>query len=212
MDYKGCPYRFYRGRVVKDIPKQTSPALDYGTYVHTAFEDAVGKGMSLPADLQQHEPLVDRLTKWPNLGIELYLAMTIDGGATDPYASNAWGRGKLDVFGYKETSARIHDFKTGKKSDHSKPQAEANAMLVFANYPTVQVVKAEWNYLKLNTIDEWTFTRGQAVDTYRRTVAMTQRIESDMEAGAWDVKPSAFNCKWCPVADCAEGMKFKARR
>jgi PD-(D/E)XK nuclease superfamily len=212
MDYLGCPYRFYRGRVLKDIPKQESPALEYGTYVHPAFGDSLTKGVSLPADLRQHDAVVDRLAKWPNLGVELYLAMTVNGEPTQPQAQDAWGRGKLDVFGYTGENARIYDFKTGRKSDHSKPQAESNAMLVFANYPSVQAVKASWNYLKLGVIDEWTFTRGQMPDVYRRTIAVTQRIESDMQMGAWDAKPSAFNCKWCPVADCQEGARFKTKR
>ena len=96
-----------------------------------------------------------------------------------------------------DTSARVIDYKTGKKFGNEiahAQQALTYAIGSFFRYPDLQHVQTELWYLDQNETTVQAYTRDEAMlfmpKLHQRAVAMTT-------ATKFPPNPSNYNCKWC---------------
>lgn len=199
--FEECPYRTYISRV-KRIPEPSSPAADRGSEIHQQAEDYVaGKLDAFPSTLakftDEFKVLFDLYAEG-KVELEGEWAYTIDWQTTGWLADDCWARIKLDAFVREdETSARVIDYKTGKKFGNEighGQQCLLYAIGAFVREPALQLVQTELWYLDKGETTIKSFNREEAMlfmpRFHERAVVMT--TETDFEP-----KPSPNNCRWC---------------
>lgn len=199
--YEQCPYRTYIAKVRK-VPEPSSPAADRGTQIHLEAEDYV-KGVlgELPDSLKKFKDDFEELRAlYAEAKVELEgeWGFNLDWEPTGWMQDNTWGRIKLDALvNEDETSARVIDYKSGKKFGneiaHSQ-QCLLYAIATFLRYPHIEHVQTELWYIDHGESTKKTWSREAAMvflpGIYQRAVAMTT-------ATTFDPKPSPTACKWC---------------
>src|SRR5208337_2216514 len=103
-DLASCPRKAQHKYVLRDVPREDSPALEHGRRVHEALEKRLSETSSrLPDDLAPYDPHV-----------EVELAMTLGGKGCGFWDEKAFLRGKVDVAITSGDRCLILDWKTGK--------------------------------------------------------------------------------------------------
>jgi hypothetical protein len=199
--YEECAYRTYIGRV-KGVKEPSGPAADRGTKIHQFAEDYVnGTTTKMATELHKFKKDFEELR-------ELYLAgqVELEGEwgfdlSWQPVGwmeKATWARIKLDAYVSEDaTSARVIDFKTGKKwgneISHSQ-QGLLYAIGALFRYPDLQYAQVEFWYLDKGERTTKTYTREQAMlfapGFHRRGVKMTTETE-------FNPTPSTNSCRWC---------------
>ena len=214
--FEECPYRIYIQRV-KKIPEPPSPAADRGTAIHKLAEDFVkGTLATFPKELEKFEDDFHQLKHLFNeakVEVEGEWGFSIDWEPVGWMVPQTWARIKLDAIVHEdETSARVIDYKTGKKFGNEIPHAQQcllYAIGTFFRYPNLQLVQTELWYIDKGERTVRTFTRSEAMQFapgyHTRGVRMTTCED-------FAPTPSKDSCKWCPYGkgehpECRWGVK-----
>ena len=126
--FEECPYRTYISKVRK-IREPSGPAAERGSKIHQEAEDFVkDKLKEFPGSLLKFEKDFHQLKNlYVNQKVELEgeWAFTIDWEKTKWMDSTCWARVKLDAYIQEdETSARVIDYKTGRKIGNEIPHSQ----------------------------------------------------------------------------------------
>lgn len=115
--FANCPRQYHHKYVLKDVPKDSTPEIVWGNYVHKAFEDRQATGVPLPPDLDAHEPFMQKLDKMKD-GIfydtERRIALDIKGTPVNEFfGDHIWWRGVIDwrCINEPEQRATLVDYK-----------------------------------------------------------------------------------------------------
>ena len=200
-DYEKCPHRSYLKKV-KKIEDPSGPAAKRGNEIHEQAEHYInGTIGEMPDTLKKFESSFKEFR-------ELYSAACVtveeDWGFTKDWepcgwtAPDVWARIKIDAFVEQDqTSARVIDFKTGKKwgneITHSM-QCLLYAIGAFYRIPQLEFIQTELWYLDKKETMEKSYSREQAMvfapNFQKRAVDMTS-------ATTFPPTPSINACKWC---------------
>jgi hypothetical protein len=199
--YEQCPFRSYLARV-KKIREESGPAAESGTAIHQQAEDYVNGTLGeFPDTLKKFKNDFEELREgFINAQVELEgdWGFNIDWQPVGWNETTTWARVKLDAFVHQdETSARVIDYKTGKKWGNEIPhsqQALLYAIAAFFRFPELQFVQTEIWYLDKGETTKKQFTRDQAMyfthNWHTRAIKMTT-------ATNFAPTPSKNSCRWC---------------
>lgn len=220
MQYENCPYSIYLKNVEK-MPDPSGPAAERGSLIHEHIENYIQgehddiKGLRMPAGMKAVNlipfvPLIDNLrTAYADgrVGVEGDWGFTRDWSETGFFAKDVWTRMKLDAIEFEgETSARIHDWKSGRKFGNElkhNQQGMTYAIGTFMRYPKLEFVETWFEYLDQNDRMSNTYTRERAM----LLKPMIDRRANEMTtATTFPPKPSMHACKYCPHAKVQEGF------
>ena len=186
--FEECPYRSYIQRV-KKVPEPSSPAADRGTQIHQEAEDYVkGELGELPDSLKKFK---DDFEELRHLYAEAQVELEGEWGFTKEWEicgwmeGRTWARIKLDALVHQdEQSARVIDYKTGKKFgneiSHSQ-QALLYAIATFLRYPDLEFVQTELWYLDKNETTKRSYTRAEAMEFFPAFNARAVRMTTETE-------------------------------
>lgn len=214
--FEECPYRIYIQRI-KKIPEPPSAAADRGTAIHKLAEQYIkGELGDFPPELAKFQSDFEELRALfaeAKVEVEGEWGFSIDWEAVGWMVPQTWARIKLDAMVHQdETSARVIDFKTGKKFGNEIPHAQQcllYAIAAFFRYPLVENVRTELWYLDKGEQTLRSFTRTEAMQFapgfHRRGIEMTTCED-------FTPKPSKDACRWCPYGkgehpECTWGVK-----
>lgn len=199
--YETCAYRSYITKV-KRIQEDWGPAAKRGTRIHKQAEEYVAGTMpELPHTLEKFKGEFVFLKEQFNedkVEIEGEWGFTIDWQPCGWMAKGVWGRMKLDALVREsETSARVIDYKTGKRFGNEithAQQALIYAVGTFFRYPELQHVQTEIWYLDHGETSTQAYTRDEAMvfmpALHERAITMTTALK-------FPPNPSKTNCYWC---------------
>lgn len=199
--YDQCPQRYYRQRVTREVKDTPGKASEWGDQVHKALELRVREGRPLPENMAQLEKLAQFVAEVQGIvTCEAELACRQDLSPCAFFDKDVWLRGKIDVFVDQGSEAIILDYKTGKwRGDDG--QAGRNAVLIFANFPNINLIRSRFLYIADNKIERKEFDRTDL----RTIMAPTLRTDNDIRWSAqhnnWPMRPSGL-CGYCPVKFC----------
>ena len=91
-----CPHEAWHRYVLKDVPYVETEARRKGNEAHTALERRL-KGVPLPKELSRYEFFAQPLGRYEGIEPEMKLGVTAKGEPCSFFASDVWGRGKIDV-------------------------------------------------------------------------------------------------------------------
>jgi hypothetical protein len=198
--FEECPYRTYISKV-KKIPEPSSPAADRGTLIHEEAEHYVDGTGEFTKSLQKFKNDFEELrVLYEDAKVELEgeWGFTKDWSPTGWMAPDVWARIKLDALVHQdETSARVIDYKTGKKFGNEIGHAQQcllYAIATFFRYSDLQFVQTELWYIDHGEKTIKHFTREEAMQFapgwHKRAVRMTTCED-------FSPTPSKDACRWC---------------
>jgi PD-(D/E)XK nuclease superfamily len=203
--YRQCPHKFYRLRVLKDIPREPdSPAILYGTAFHEAAELFVRDGVALPEQFAKFKPLLESLMAATGTRYcEYSMGLREDFTPCGFYDKDMWARGTADLLIINGNTAKVVDYKTGAKSTYADTkQLELMALMVFKHFPEVKRVNAGLLFVVCNDFVKAKYSADKSGEYWMYWLPDVQRLETAYETNVWPRKQN-FTCKnYCPVLDC----------
>lgn len=206
-NFETCPRKFYHLKVARDIVEPPSTHAEWGTRVHTAFEEWIKNGSPLPEGMTQWQSLAEKLAKLPGEKLcEQKMALDKNFQPTDWKTS--WTRGIADLLVVHKDRAVVADYKTGKRKPTE--QLDLYAAYTFAHYPQVKVVTTAFVWLKDRKIDKKEVTRDEVPIVWSGFLPRVRKLESAYERDSWPERPSGLCRAYCPVYACKfNGQKGK---
>lgn len=199
QQYETCPRRFHLTRILKKVVEPQTQALVEGNEVHKALELACAGTKPLPEKYAAHQKFVDSVQRAPGTKLyEFQFGLTEALAPCDFWDRNVWVRGKLDVVTLQDKTARILDWKNGKRKVDID-QLRLFALAGFATWPYVETVKTGYVWLLGGTIDPETFKREQKVEIHQDFAARVFKMKRSMERDEWEPRPSGLCRDYCPV-------------
>ena len=201
-DYANCPKQYQEVKVLKNFTKQPTQQMLYGTQVHSALEDYVGKKTPLPKNYEQFAPQLDPLvemegTKYP----EHRMALTFDKTPCTFGAKNYWVRGIADLLVVNGDKAFIVDYKTGSNKYPDLKQLQLMALMTFAHFPEVQTIHAGLLFVMHKHFITDSYTRDRIDDYWKEFWWNLERLHNSHVTDTWQPNPTPL-CGWCPVKTC----------
>jgi CRISPR/Cas system-associated exonuclease Cas4 (RecB family) len=191
--FETCPRKFYHTKVKRDIVEPPTVHTEWGTRVHTAFENAVKDGTPLPEG---------RALPGEKLCEEKY---ALDRNFQPTDWKSAWTRGIGDLVVLNKDKALVADYKTGKRKPTE--QLDLYALYVFAHEPQVQTVSTNFVWLKDKRVDRQTRQREEVPIIWQSFLPRVAKLESSYERDRWPARTSGLCNGWCPVTSCEFNRK-----
>jgi hypothetical protein len=203
-DYEGCPRRYHEVRVLKRAKQKDTSQTLYGTAVHAAAENYVKDKTPIPEEFNFMYPVVEHvLAKGPIHHPEYEMALDIGCSPCAWDSKDKWVRGIVDllVIDPENYTVWLVDYKTGGNRYPDTGQLDLMALMVFAHFPHIRVVKAALLFVIKGTMVKHKVQREDAPELWNKYRERVARIENSMTNGVWNPKQSAL-CKWCPAVAC----------
>ena len=205
--YQTCPHQYLEVKVLKHFQEVVHPTTAWGTRGHLALEERIRDGKALPEEFSYLESLAQTVESIPgDTYCEHELACTVEKLPTGFQSEDAWSRGIIDLFKFHDDTAVAIDYKFGKVKPTA--QLKLNALLIFANYPTVQTVKTRFLWIAARETTKGAYHRRDAEALwveFERDAAQLLQAHAD---GVFPPKPSGL-CKpngrgyaGCVVSTC----------
>ena len=106
---------------------------------------------------------------------------------------------KLDAFVHTTpTTARVIDFKTGKRYGNEvkhTEQGQIYQLATFLRFPELEHITVEFWYTDLGEKDIKQYTRAQGAAYFDK---YNNRLSAMTDCTDFPPNPNAFSCKWCP--------------
>jgi len=204
-EYKNCARRYHETRVLKNYPREETDATRYGTALHLACEEYIRDNKPLTPEFAFLKPTLDAVAAMPGVKYcEHKMGVRKDGSACEFFDKDVWSRGVADVLIVNEDNftATVLDYKSGGDKYPDPDQLKLMALMVFAHFPDVRVVKGGLLFVLKNTVTKMRLEAENAASAwmyFRKDVA---RLERSFETGVWNPQQSGLCRKWCPVKTC----------
>lgn len=202
--FESCPKKFFHLKVAKDVVEPPSVHTEWGTKVHTAFEDAVNKALPLPEGMTQWQSLAHKICALPGDKLTEH-KFAIDKNFAPTDWKTAWSRGIADLVVIHGSKAAVLDYKTGKRKPSEQLDLYAN--YVYHHFPSVTSVRIGYVWLKDRRIDWKSTTVDSVITTWQTLLPRVRKLESAYERQSWPARPSGLCRGWCPVLSCEFNKK-----
>jgi hypothetical protein len=203
-NFESCPKRHFHVDLARDVKEEESEHLAWGNAVHKAMAERLGpekKELPLPMKGYEHWCYVIEEGCAGQIIVEQKLAINADFGPTTWFGDDAWYRAIGDVIGIMQYDALIVDWKTGKVLEDSQ-QLALMAACVFAHYPHVQRVRAEFIWLKEDAHTTGKFDRNEMAGMWRNIWPRIEALKHAHDTQSYPAKPGRLCRSWCPVTQC----------
>lgn len=209
-EFVSCPKQFYHKRVVKDVVEEKGAQQLWGINVHKAFEDRQATKVPLPIDLQEHEPYMAKIEAWEgHFFTEQKIALDKRGRPVNNFFDpDVWYRGVIDWTKLVGKTARIIDYKTGKKKEKWE-QLMMNAIWTFLTYPEIDVVDARFYWTVDKTESRKVWGRAEMEMLWGFFIGDLRQYAEAFKSETWQPRPSGLCAKWCSVLTCDHNGRRK---
>lgn len=208
--FKQCPHRYYREKVLKDIPREPdSEAIIYGVELHKAAEEYIGEDKSIPPQFEYIKSYLDKLKSIEgDKYVERKLGITKKDGVFEPcdfFDPDVWFRGVADllIVDHEKKIAYVVDYKTGKSSKYADPlQLQLMAACVFLLYPDIERVKGMLLFVVCRDIIKTSYPQAERFKVFENLDNVLHRRTVAYETGVFNKTQNGLCRGWCPVLDC----------
>lgn len=202
--FETCPRKFYHTKVKKDVVEPPTVHTEWGTRVHTAFEEFMLNGTPLPEGMTQWQTLANKIAALPGQKLTEY-KYALDRNFQPTDWKGSWTRGIADLVVIHKDKAVVMDYKTGKRKPTE--QLDLYATYIFAHHPEVSVVNTGFVWLKEKRFDWGKVPREQLPVVWQGFLPRVAKLESAYERDRWPAKTSGLCNGWCPVTSCEFNKK-----
>lgn len=214
-NFEVCPRRYHEIDILRNFKEdEDNEHLQWGNFVHKAFEERLVKKTPLPATVARYEDealAVESIAQGGNLRVELKLAFDKQFRATGYFDQSTWFRGKADALIVKAPFAWAFDWKTGKIKE-DLPQLALMAQCVFSNYPDVETIGATFVWLGAgedgaSAYTPMMYTRDSMLEVWNALWPRFKLLEQAHATEIFPPKEGGLCKRFCAVTSC----KFNGR-
>jgi hypothetical protein len=204
--FESCPKQYYETAIAKRWQQGPTAEMDWGKYVHKAFENYLLYGTALPADLVTHQDFLDRFKAMPGeLAGEERIALDVNLKQCQYFdkSTQVWYRGQVDARKRNLATGTSHllDHKTGKvKNDFT--QLKSFAMFEFLTQPQIHTCTVEYYWTQIKGAAGETYTRDQLPELLAFFARKLHPFADAFLTNTWNPKTSGLCAGWCPVTTC----------
>lgn len=205
-----CPKQHLEVKVLRNVKEIPHDKNDWGVRAHKALEDACAGRRKLEPEMEHFQPLVDMVHEWAKdrtddgafLGLEHKIAITKDLKPSQFFGDGVWGRGVIDVLRILPggTKAIVMDWKTGKRKPSE--QLILCALMVFYNYPRVDLIRTDFVWLKDGHRDKAYYARADIPEMWEKLVPLLSQYKDAFLKDSWPPRESGLCRGYCPVTSC----------
>lgn len=188
-DFEGCPARYAAKKFFCTTVEPPTEATEWGTRVHTAFEERIRDGKAFDKDLAMYEPWAKALEKIPG---ERHVEREF---------KVERGTGYIDLLVVDNDVAVIVDYKTGKKKTDDT-QLRLYCWFVANDFPNVKLFKYRYIWLKDNTATGSMTLKGDIPGIRDGILKRVDAMETAWKEKNFPCFPSGLCNGWCPVEEC----------
>lgn len=203
--FETCAAKHHAEKVIKLYPFTDSVYTIYGKELHKAAEEYVKDDAPIPAKFGFMKELLDTLKAKPGRKFcEHEMGVTKELKPTGFKAEDVWCRGIADLLIVDDDSltATVVDYKSGSDKYPDKDQLVLMALLVFAHFPHIRLVKGGLLFVVKDTMVKHKVELAQAQDHWQDYRERVGRLEEAFATGVWRPKPSGLCRRHCPVETC----------
>ena len=201
QSFEQCAYKHAEVKIFKRIQEEWGKEAKAGTEIHEKLEQRLLSGKPLTGVLAEYEPLCKKIEEMPgSLHPETKFCLTREMKPTKfKDWTYGWFRGIIDVLKVHNDKAWIGDWKTGKvKNDYD--QLELFAALVFIFYPDVQVVRANYIWLKFDQLSPTQiYHRKDMAAIWGKHIPRAIKLEQAHKNNDWPTNVTGLCKSYCPV-------------
>ncbi len=213
--YLTCGKQYHHLNVLKDFEDTPSEKSIWGERLHKYMAEMVVR-RSEPELAHRSEfaylaPVIDRFRAIAGeCRVERQVAINNKFKETEWWAEDAWCRGIFDAVWVNGDTAKIVDWKAGRRKVDSR-QLKLFALLAFCIYPEVNRVNTAFVWLQSGQIDIEKFKREDFTYLWQDLLPDVRRLEIAHKTQTWIPKPSGLCKGWCPVKSCSfwDGAKME---
>jgi len=206
--YTTCPRQYHEIRILKNYETSITEQMQYGTEVHKALEEYVRDGKPLPEFYQRFKPCVDTLLQIPGKKLTEYeMALDQEMNPIDFSNENRWVRGIADLVILDEPTAFVVDYKTGSSRYPDTKQLKLMALMIFAHFPEVQIVKGGLLFVLHNAFVTDDYHRKDINKHWESFDLDLRRLKHSMDTDTWHPIPNNFCRSYCAVKTCEHNGK-----
>jgi hypothetical protein len=204
--YRTCPLQTYHLDIIKDIIPEKSVHLDTGEALHHAFQRRVEQGTPMPTYFSNLEDwgndLVQVLHPDQVVKCEHELAVDRDWQPCHWLSKRVYYRCKIDHLKLLPKGRAIAiDFKTGKPKDDFE-QLALYSRSIFAHYPKIVIVRAEYWWTMTRDKEHLLFTRPETDERWKSISEDVNKLEKSFLLDEWPAKKNGLCREHCPVVSC----------
>jgi hypothetical protein len=200
-EFANCPWQYHEKRISKTVVEAKSAEQLWGTNVHKVFENRQRYQRPLPHDLREHEPYMAKIEAWAGtLGVESQIALNKKILPCGYWDDDAWFRGVMDFCKIDGATARLVDYKTGKRKEKWE-QLMMVAIYIFIKYPAVQTIDARFYWTVDKTDSRKVWGRAETPALWGSFIGDLKQFAQAFKTDTWQKRPSGL-CPWCPVTSC----------
>ena len=203
-NYETCPKKFWHTSVRKDVTEAEGEAMVYGKLVQKALEKRVGKGTSLPLNLQHLERYAKLLADSEGEKFtEQQLAIDNMFNPCDWFGKQTWCRAILDLAIVKGSHAIVIDYKTGKIKDDFT-QLKLAGVLLMLHKPEIQTIELcyLWTKDKKLTRADNLLRREDIKQVISDLMPRIKKYEAAHRTESFPARPGFLCKRYCPVESC----------
>jgi CRISPR/Cas system-associated exonuclease Cas4 (RecB family) len=201
-DFIGCPKRYYEVKVAKNFETKITQAITYGKEVHSALEYYVRDGKALPKNYERFKETLDALVAIPGQRYcEHEMGLMADGTPCKFSDKNRWVRGIADLLIVDGQTAYVVDYKTGNDKYPDLDQLKLMALMVFAHFPEVNLVKGALLFILKDNLISQDYERKDIDAIWETFTPKVKRLELSYQTNEWPANPTPL-CGYCPVSTC----------
>jgi CRISPR/Cas system-associated exonuclease Cas4 (RecB family) len=194
-EYENCPRKYHQMRVLQNYKIEPTPQMIYGTEVHKALEDYVREGKELAKNYQRFKKVVDTLinipgTKYP----EYQMALNKKFQPCDFDDEKRWVRGIVDLLIVNGNEAFIVDYKTGSNKYPDPKQLRLMALMTFAHFPEITIIRAGLLFILKNSFVQETYTRETIHQSWKKFEQSLDRLTLSYRDDMWT--PNPYTTLW----------------
>jgi hypothetical protein len=199
-DYVNCPRQYLEVKVLKRYEKKPTAQTLYGSAVHSAIEDYVGKGTPLPEDYKRYASQLDPLVEMSGIKFPEH-RMAVDFERKPCSWGKYWVRGIVDLLVVDGSTGFIVDYKTGNDKYADLKQLQLMALLTFAHFEQVNHIKAGLLFVAKKNFITTEYSRGDLDKLWMEFYPSLERLRLSHVNDEWLPNPTPL-CGWCPVREC----------
>lgn len=204
--FEQCPKQFYHEKILQEYPFVETEAIRYGNAFHTAAEEYIRDGTSLPKMFDYAQAMLDSLNAKKGVKLcEEKLGVTENLSPCSFYADDVWYRGIADllIINEEDELAWVIDYKTGKNAKYAdKGQLELMALLVFAHFPKIKNVRAGLLFVVSNNLVKDSYVDSDAGMLWTKWTNKYAIMQMAEKRNVWNPRPSGLCKRHCPVTVC----------
>jgi len=200
-DYVNCPKQYQEIKVLKNFFKKPTPQMLYGTEVHKACEDYVREGVPLAKNYERFKSVLDALVDIPGHKYPEHKMALNQSKEPCSYGKDYWVRGIVDLLIVDGDHAFIVDYKTGSNRYPDPKQLKLMALMTFAHFPEVNVIKAGLLFVMHESFMDEHYQREDIPKLWKAFEGDLARLQLSYDNDTWQPNPTPL-CGWCPVTTC----------